>query len=148
MIGRKTGFAVFIMLLALVLLPARASAQWSNCSGEGGTCEMSGPGHHLLRAGADDSFFYIETDGNVTRVPCNTDVFGDAAYKKDKNCQYIALSPLDPAIQWTICATEGSFCRIQQHRATSRQICVALRPGTCRVPHRIDLLSLRQRLFL
>ena len=110
MIGRKTGFAVFIMLLALVLLPARASAQWSNCSGEGGTCEMSGPGHHLLRAGGDDSYFYIETDGNVTRVPCNTDVFGDAAYKKDKNCQYIALSPLDPAIQWTICATEGSFC--------------------------------------
>jgi hypothetical protein len=92
MIGRKTGLAVFIMLLALVLLPARASAQWSNCSGEGGTCEMSGPGHHLLRAGADGSFFYIETDGNVTRVPCNTDVFGDAAYKKDKNCEYTTLS--------------------------------------------------------
>ena len=110
MIGRNTGFVVFIMLLALVLLPARASAQWSNCSGEGGTCEMSGPGHHLLRAGGDDSYFYIETDGNVTRVPCNTDVFGDAAYKKDKNCQYIALSPLDPAIQWTFCTAEGAVC--------------------------------------
>jgi hypothetical protein len=111
MIGRKTGSAAFIMLLALVLLPARASAQWSNCSGEGGTCEMNGGGHHLLRAGNEDSFFYIETDGNVTRVPCNTDIFGDAAYKKDKNCQYITLSPLDPAIQWTLCASEGDTCK-------------------------------------
>ena len=111
MIGRKTGFVAFIMLLALVLLPARASAQWSNCSGEGGTCEMSGPGHHLLRAGGDGSYFYIETDGNVTRVPCNTDIFGDAAYKKDKNCEYIALNPLDPAIQWTLCSSEGGTCQ-------------------------------------
>jgi hypothetical protein len=71
---------------------------------------MSGPGHHLVRAGGDGSFFYIETDGNVTRVPCNTDVFGDAAYKKDKNCEYTTLSPLDPAVQWTFCASEGGIC--------------------------------------
>jgi hypothetical protein len=111
MIGRNTGFVAFIMLLALVLLPARASAQWSSCSGEGGTCEMSGPGHHLLRFGGDGNFFYIETDGNVTRVPCNIQVFGDAAYKKDKNCEYITLSPLDPAVQWTLCASEGDTCQ-------------------------------------
>jgi hypothetical protein len=112
MIRRKTGSAAFIMLIALVLLPARASAQWSQCAGEGGTCEMSGPGHHLVRLGAEKSYFYLETDGNVTRVPCNTDVFGDPAYKKDKTCDYMTLSPLDPAVQWTLCASEGDTCKL------------------------------------
>jgi hypothetical protein len=99
------------MLIALMLLPSRASAQWSQCSGEGGTCEMSGPGHHLLRLGAENSYFYLETDGNVTRVPCNTDVFGDPAFKKGKTCDYMTLSPLDPAVQWTLCASEGDTCQ-------------------------------------
>src|SRR5580692_7086242 len=109
MIRKKLGFVAFIALAALAAIPSRASAQWSQCSGEGGTCDMSGPGHHLVRAAGDGSFFYIETDGNVTRVPCNTDVFGDAAYKKDKNCEYTTLSPLDPAVQWTFCASEGGI---------------------------------------
>lgn len=115
MVRRHTGFVAFIVLIPLLLLPSRASAQWSNCSGEGGTCEMSGPGHHLLRAGADGNYFYIETDGNVTKVPCNTDVFGDAAYKKDKNCEYTTLGPLDPAIKWTLCASEGATCHLSSN---------------------------------
>jgi hypothetical protein len=115
MIGRKLGFVAFIMLIALVLIPSRASAQWSRCAGEGGTCEMSGPGHHLLRFGGDGNFFYIETDGNVTRVPCNTQVFGDAAYGKDKTCDYTTLGPLDPAVQWTLCASEGDTCKLSSN---------------------------------
>jgi hypothetical protein len=110
MIGRKLGFVAFIALMALAGM-SRASAQWSQCSGEGGTCEMSGPGHHLVRLGAENSYFFLETDGNVTRVPCDTDVFGDPAFKKGKTCDYMTLSPLDPAIQWTLCASEGDTCQ-------------------------------------
>ena len=109
-------FAAFITLVMLAMMPSHASAAWSRCAGEGGTCTMSGAGHHLLRYGDNGKFFYIETDGGVTSVSCNNTVFGDSDQGgNDKACDYSTLAPVDPQIQWQWCAGEGAACGINDN---------------------------------
>ncbi len=108
----KSSFFAFVILIVLAMMPSHASAAWSECAGENGTCNMSGPGHHLLRYGNSGNFFFIETDGNVTQVPCNNHVFGDAAYGQGKTCEYTALDPVDPKTVWQHCGDEGQNCTI------------------------------------
>jgi hypothetical protein len=108
--------AALITLVLPALMPSHASAAWSRCSGEGGTCNMSGAGHHLLRYGDNGKFFYIETDGGVTAVPCNNAAFGDSDRgSDDKACDYATLGPVDPQTQWQWCAGEGATCGINDN---------------------------------
>jgi hypothetical protein len=140
MIIPRLSFAALIMLVTLAVLPSPASAAWSRCANEGGTCNISGQGHHLVRYGGDGSFFYLETDGGFTDIHCDGDVFGDPAYGHDKACEYTTLDPVSSSTRWTRCAGENEDCNIpggQPHLvkyASSRDGRAVYRVGSNTVP--------------
>lgn len=104
-----------IFLLALLTFPALfastlPSRAWVSCGNEGDDCTMSSAGHNLVRYGANDSFFMVETQG-INRIGCNNSTFGDPAYGDGKHCEYMAAEP--EAETYTRCASEGQDCNTQ-----------------------------------
>ena len=85
------------------------SQAWVRCSGEGGDCVMNSSGRNLVRYGADQGHFILETSG-TNRLGCNNDVFGDPAHGADKACDYMPAPPRKET--WRTCAQEGGTCRL------------------------------------
>ena len=99
----------WILFLLLVGIQATyARAEWSRCASEGNECSMSNSGHDLIRYGADDKFFMLESDG-LSHIACNGAVFGDPANGKGKFCDYTDLPDNNT---WVDCANEGSICKL------------------------------------
>jgi hypothetical protein len=95
--------------LAAICGSASPSDAWVRCGGERGDCVMNGNGHNLLRYGAEQNFFILETEG-VDRIGCDNGWFGDPAYGTGKFCEYMP-APADQA-KWTACASEGQRCNL------------------------------------
>ena len=96
-------------LLAFPILGAStgSSQAWVRCGSEHGTCVMNNTGHNLVRYGAKQSFFTVETQG-TNRIGCNNGVFGDPSYGDGKFCEYMAAPPETDT--FSPCAREGQMC--------------------------------------
>jgi hypothetical protein len=97
---------LLLLLVGIQATPARAD--WSRCASEGDECSMSNNGHHLIRYGADDKFFMLESDG-LSHIACNGAVFGDPANGKGKFCDYTDLPDQNT---WVDCAGENQNCQL------------------------------------
>ena len=105
---------LLLLLVGIQATPARAD--WSRCASEGDECSMSNNGHHLIRYGADDKFFMLESDG-LSHIACNGAVFGDPANGKGKFCDYTDLPDQNT---WVDCAGENQNCQLPDAQPRNR----------------------------
>jgi hypothetical protein len=70
---------------------------------------MNSTGHNLVRYGANQSFFMVETQG-INEIACNNDLFGDPAHGAGKSCEYMPASPEKETFKR--CSGEGQDCTL------------------------------------
>ncbi|MDM4765584.1 hypothetical protein [Pelomonas sp. SE-A7] len=110
--------ALFLALLALTALPARAQSDWTPCAEEGQTCRVKG--EVLVRFGANGSYaFKVMRDAQA----CTVDTFGsDPLQGVRKRCElssgwrqhssYRTWWGGNADRDWVVCASEGDYCRV------------------------------------
>lgn len=104
-------YACLSLLLAFPILcgVTAPSQAWVRCGNEDGGCTMNSTGHNLVRYGANQSFFMVETQG-INEIGCNNWVFGDPAYGAGKSCEYMPASPEKETFMR--CSGEGQNCTL------------------------------------
>jgi hypothetical protein len=101
-----------LLLTFGILVASTGSSQaWVRCGNEGGDCVMNNTSHNLVRYGAKQSFFTIETQG-TNRIGCNNWVFGDPSYSDGKFCEYTNAPP--ETNTFSRCGGEDENCNLPE----------------------------------